>query len=107
MTAKLGGLSASVIAAIAAGGIFGLLALIIITAVILDLPKRMKRKQNTGIMEDSGRKSPDITEVEKGSVDVSTTEVSTTSYSSMQPTRPASPECTCQHPIVSPNPPRI
>ncbi|KAH7380712.1 hypothetical protein BKA66DRAFT_442251 [Pyrenochaeta sp. MPI-SDFR-AT-0127] len=107
MTAKIGGLSASVIAAIAAGGVFGLLAIIIIAALILDFPKRMQRRKETGIMEVSGKKSPDITEVEKGSVDVSATEVSTTSYSSMRPTRPASPECTCEHPVVSPNPPRI
>ncbi|KAF1842435.1 uncharacterized protein K460DRAFT_370401 [Cucurbitaria berberidis CBS 394.84] len=110
MTAKIGGLSASVIAAIAAGGIFGLLAITIILAVLCDIPKRMKRRKHTGIMEPSGKKSLEISEVEKGSVDASVTEVpstnSSTNYSSVQPTRPASPECHCEHPVASPNPPR-
>ena len=111
MTAKIGHLSSSVIAAIVAGGIFGLLAVIIIVAVILDSPKRRKRAQHKGIMEPSGKRSLEI-EAEKGSVEVSVTEVSSstnasTNYSSMRPTRPASPECVCEHPVVSPNPPRV
>lgn len=109
---KLGGLSTSVIAAIAAGGIFGLLAICIGLSILFDLPKRLKRKQDDGIMEPSSKKSLEISEVEKGSVDASVTEVSlktnsSTNYSSMYPTRPASPECTCEHPVVSHNPPRV
>ena len=47
---KLGGLSTSVVAIIAVGGVAGLLALIVVTSLILDIPKRMKQKKNTGLM---------------------------------------------------------
>lgn len=112
MTKTLGGLSLSVIAVIAVGGVAVLLAIMIGLAVLFDLPKRMKRKQDDGIMEPSSKKSLEISEVEKGSVDASITEVSlktnsSTNYSSMYPTRPASPECSCEHPVVSHNPPRL
>ncbi|KAF2852420.1 hypothetical protein T440DRAFT_506797 [Plenodomus tracheiphilus IPT5] len=111
MTASLGGLSTSIIAVIAAGGIFGLLALIIITAVLLDMPKRLKRRQNKGIMEETGRASPaSITDAEKGTIKVSETEVQSTNasthHSSLRPTRPVSPDCQCEHPVIKVQPPR-
>ncbi|KAL6711124.1 hypothetical protein ACN47E_005655 [Coniothyrium glycines] len=108
MTAHVGGLSISIIAVIAVAGIFGLLALIIITAVILDIPKRMKRKADKGIVEPSSKRSMEISEAEKGSINVSVNEVSSqnslANYSNHQ--RPASPDCNCEHPVVQ-NPPRI
>jgi hypothetical protein len=111
MTAHVGGLSVSVIAVIAAAGIFGLLGAIVIIAVIIDIPKRLKRKQHQGIMEPSGKRSLEISEAEKGSVNVSANEVSsqnsTTNYSGMRPTRPASPDCHCEHSNIAQNPPRI
>ncbi|KAH9871838.1 hypothetical protein J1614_006095 [Plenodomus biglobosus] len=112
MTTTMGGLSTSVVAVIAAGGIFGLLALIVITAVILDLPKRMKRRQNKGIMEETGRESPTgIMDAEKGPMKICEAEVQSTNTSThhlnMRPTRPESPECHCEHPAITYNSQRM
>ena len=78
-----GGLSMIVIAAIAAGGVFGLIGLLVLVAVLMDLPKRMKRKQNKGITKGSMRESMDNTDVEKGDVVVSKAELSSTNASTM------------------------
>jgi hypothetical protein len=113
MTVKVSGLSTSVIAVIAVCGIAGLIVLLVVIAVVMDYSRRMKRKNNTGIMaeEESGKKSLDINEVEKGSVGVSTTEISVKSqsshYQSTQATRPASPECQCEHPSITVHPPQV
>ncbi|CAN9113213.1 unnamed protein product [Alternaria alternata] len=65
---KLGGLSTSIVAVIAVGGVAGLLALIVVAAIIMDIPKRMKKKKNTGIMaaEEMEKKSMDIEEKPMG-----------------------------------------
>lgn len=102
-------------AVIVAGGIFGLLALIIIVAVLVDIPKRRKRRQHKGIMEPESKKSLEIQaiEIEKESANASVNDVASQSpstnysnYSTLQPTRSASPECQCEHPIIVQNPPR-
>jgi hypothetical protein len=108
---KIGGLSSSIVAVIAVGGVAGLLALLVIGAYLADIPKRMRQKKNTGIMaaEEMEKKSLDINEMEKGALKVSTTERSMRSpsqYSSTQFDRPASPECKCAHPsiVIHPSP---
>ncbi|KAG9192298.1 hypothetical protein G6011_11032 [Alternaria panax] len=115
---KIGGLSTSIIAVIAVGGVAGLLALIVITAVIMDIPKRLRQKENTGIMaaEEMEKKSMDIDkkpmgidEMEKGTLKVSITETSMRSpsqYSSTQVDRSPSPECQCAYPsiVIHPSP---
>lgn len=102
----------SVIALIAAGGVCGLLVLLVTIALIIDLPKRMKRRQNKGVKDIEQDGPAEITEVEKGSANVSEAEVSittnaSTNYTSARPARPASPECQCEHPAISHNAPRI
>jgi ABC-type transporter Mla subunit MlaD len=52
MTASHGGLSTSLIALIAVGGVAGLLALLVITAWALALPKRYRQRKSTVIMEE-------------------------------------------------------
>ncbi|KAB2105804.1 hypothetical protein AG0111_0g5641 [Alternaria gaisen] len=115
---KLGGLSTSIVAVIAVGGVAGLLALIVVAAIIMDIPKRMKKKKNTGIMvaEEMEKKSMDIeekslriNEMGKGAPKVSTTRTSMRSpsqYSSTQVDRSTSPECQCAHPsiVIHPSP---
>jgi len=108
---KLGGLSTSVVAIIAVGGVAGLLALIVVTSLILDIPKRMKQKKNTGLMapEEMEKKSVEIDDAEKGAIKQTTREISVQSpslYSSTYIARPASPECQCAHPsiVVHPSP---
>ncbi|USP73878.1 hypothetical protein yc1106_01152 [Curvularia clavata] len=49
-TDSIGGISLMVLAIIVVGGIIGVLSLIIIAAIIWDLPNRKKRKENTGIL---------------------------------------------------------
>ncbi|KAI4624169.1 uncharacterized protein J4E87_005668 [Alternaria ethzedia] len=75
---KLGGLSTSVVAIIAVGGVAGLLALIVVTSLILDIPKRMKQKKNTGLMapEEMEKKSVEIDDAEKGAIKQATREIS-------------------------------
>lgn len=108
MTAKVGGLSASIIALIAVGGVAGLLAILVLTAVIFDIPKRLRRKQNKTLMDEDEK---DVDVEEKGPITVTEAEVlstkASTNFSSIRPARPASPECQCEHPTVSPQPPRI
>ncbi|KAF2028050.1 hypothetical protein EK21DRAFT_114253 [Setomelanomma holmii] len=108
MTASIGGLSTAIIAVIAAGGIFGLLALITITSFLCNIPKRLREKK--AAKEGGGRKSTDMNEVdvEKGAPAVSVTEVgSQVSHisKSTQSTRPPSPECRCEHPMPMPQVP--
>jgi hypothetical protein len=107
----IGGLSTSVVAIIAVGGVAGLLALIVVTALILDIPKRMKQKKNTGLMaaEEMEKKSMEIEDTEKAPTKQSSRAISVRSpslYSSMHIVRPASPECQCAHPsiVVYPSP---
>ena len=101
---KIGALSPSIVAFLCAAGVFFCLAVIIVSACIIDLPNRAKRRADTGIMEPAGKRSLDleISEAEKGNMDSSTEELSSTnqstSYSSLRPTRPPSPNCTCEHP---------
>jgi hypothetical protein len=52
MTATHGGLSTSVIALIAVGGVAGLLALLVITAWAFALPKRYRQRKSTVIIEE-------------------------------------------------------
>ncbi|KAI4929942.1 hypothetical protein J4E85_004563 [Alternaria conjuncta] len=80
---KLGGLSTSVVAIIAVGGVAGLLALIVVTSLILDIPKRMKQKKNTGLMapEEMEKKSVEIDDAEKGAIKQATREISVQSPS--------------------------
>lgn len=103
MTASAGGLSTAIIAVIVAGGIFGLLALITITAFICDLPKRMQRRKAAK----EGKTAPVIDEVdaEKAAPTVSVTEVGSQRSqftTSNQTTRAPSPECQCAHPNPMP-----
>jgi uncharacterized membrane protein len=55
------------IALIAAGGTFGLIGLVVLIAVLMDIPRRMKRN-NTSSTEEEERKSMqvDVSEAEKG-----------------------------------------
>jgi hypothetical protein len=108
---RIGGLSTSVIAGIAVGGVAGLIGLVVIIAMLLDLPKRMKEKKNKHIMaaEEMEKKSIDIDDLEKGAVKQSTNKISTGSQSPTTSThvdRPASPECQCAHPsiVIHPSP---
>ena len=109
----VGGLSTSVVAAIAVAGCFGLIALVVVVAVLMDLPKRKQRKAHTGIMshEESEKKSLEINEVGKGNMKVSIMELSietqSSRYQSTQANRPASPECQCEYPSISIHPPRV
>jgi len=113
MTASAGGLSTAIIAVIAAGGIFGLLALITITAFLCDLPNRIRRRKAA---KEGGRKSPimDEVDVEKAEPAVSVTEVNSQISQvtkSSKITRAPSPECQCAHPNPLPRittqPPRM
>ncbi|KAF1837359.1 hypothetical protein BDW02DRAFT_577274 [Decorospora gaudefroyi] len=57
-------LSSSIIALIAVGGVAGLIALVVLTAVIIDLSRRIRgKKDDSSIAEE--KKSLDINEVEK------------------------------------------
>ncbi|KAF2828422.1 hypothetical protein CC86DRAFT_288757 [Ophiobolus disseminans] len=107
MTASVGGISTPIIAVIAVGGVFVLLALITITAFICDLPSRMRRRKAA---KNGGKQSNTSEEVdaEKGEPTISVTEVdSQTSQitKSSQITRAPSPECQCAHPMPVPRVP--
>jgi|TARA_R110002003_G_scaffold127_12_gene12011 hypothetical protein len=107
MTASVGGLSTAIIAAICAGGIFGLLALITITSFCFDIPNRLRKRKAA---KEGGGKSSLMEEddMEKGVPAVSVTEVdSQVSHitKSSQTTRAPSPECRCEHPSPMPRVP--
>ncbi|KAI0616504.1 hypothetical protein TUN199_11505 [Pyrenophora tritici-repentis] len=75
MTAKIGSLSAGLVALIAVAAVAALIGLVVLTAVLLDVPKRKQRKNNTGILsvEEMEKKSLEIDSAEKGGVEVAVT----------------------------------
>lgn len=113
MTAKIGGISAGLIALIVVGGIAALMGFVVLIAVLLDVPKRKQRKNNKGILsaEEMAKKSLDIDEAEKGGVEVAVTilpsvksvksaKSANSRYQSSETTRVPTPpaECHCKHP---------
>jgi Trk-type K+ transport system membrane component len=75
MTKAYSGLSASIIALLVILSIIGLIALVVLTAVIVDMPRRRKQKKDTVVMaEEEWYKSESMSECEKGSVTIFTTE---------------------------------
>ncbi|RMZ71473.1 hypothetical protein GMOD_00006588 [Pyrenophora seminiperda CCB06] len=76
MTAKLGTISAPLVALIAVAGIATLIGLVVLIALLLDVPKRKERKNNRGILsvEEMRKKSTERDDdAEKGGVEVAVT----------------------------------
>lgn len=99
MTTTIGGLSTSVIAVVAVGGIGALLILITVAGFCCELPARLRRRKASK----EGRISPHMneTDVEKNESTVSVTEVNDQGSQiskTTQQTRASSPLCTCEHP---------
>ena len=74
---SIGGISLMALAIIVVGGIIGVLTLMIVAAVIWDLPNRKKRKENKGIMSIEEMEPP-----EKCGIQVTVTRAQSISESS-------------------------
>lgn len=101
MTTTIGGLSTSVIAAIAVGGVGLLLILIVVIGFCCDLPARLRRRK--AAKEGQTRAPLNDFDVEKNEPSVSVTTLNDQSSQiskSTQHTRAPSPLCTCEHPNI-------
>jgi hypothetical protein len=101
MTTTIGGLSTSVIAVIAVGGIGLLLILIVFIGFCCDLPARLRRRK--AAKERRTRPQLNDVDVEKNQTTVSIIDLNDQSSQiskSTQYTRAPSPLCTCEHPNI-------
>lgn len=106
MTASIGGLSASVIAAITVGGIGALIALVIIISYLCDMPKRLRKKEANKVLGGKATTMNGTEDIEKGKPAASMTEVDSqitritknnNNGAYTMSTRTPSPVCECEH----------
>ena len=101
MTTTIGGLSTSVIAVIAVGGVGLLLVLVVIIGYCRDLPARFRRRKATKEEQISSHMNDIDVEKNESSISVKETyDQNSQTSRSTEHTQAPSPLCTCEHPNI-------